>query len=49
MYSFPSDWNAKCIRVRNGWRICLRMCVSVFVCVTWLRRITASFFSTFIA
>ena len=37
------------MRVRNGWRICRKMCVSVFVCATWLRRITASFLSTFIA
>ena len=37
------------MRVRKGWRICLRMWVSVLVCATWLRRTTASFLSTFIA
>ena len=39
----------KYMRVRNGCLICFRMCVSVFVCATWLRRITASFLRTFIA
>ena len=34
-YYLPSDWNAKCMRVRKGWRICLRMCDSVLVCATW--------------